>query len=95
MACVLFSRPSDDVTLSYLFFYSKDLVSISDSIGHKTINKELENANRRILISVIKKQNPDLIMFSGHGSPTEICGHKQEVIISSEENSELLKNTIT
>ena len=95
MACVLFSRPCDDTTLNYLFYYSKELVLLSNSLGHKTINKENEDANKKILISVIQKQNPDLVMFNGHGSPAEICGHKQEVIISAEENPETLKNTIS
>ena len=95
LACVLFSRPSDDVTLSYLFYYSKELVDISNGLGHKTINKEIKDANKEVLISIIMKQSPKLIMFNGHGSPTEICGHKQEVIVSSEENPEALKDTIT
>ena len=33
-------------------------------------------------------------MFNGHGSSEVICGHKQEVIISSNENPEVLNNTI-
>ncbi len=95
LVCVLFSRPCDDVTLNYLFYYSKELVTISDNLGHKTINKEMEDANKEIITSLIKKKSPKLIMFNGHGSPTEICGHKQEIIVSSEENPEILKDTIT
>lgn len=94
MACVLFSRPNDDITLSYLFYYSKELVSESNNLGYKTINKEGKEANKEIIISVIKKQNPELIMFNGHGSPTEICGDNEEVIISVEENPEILKDSI-
>ena len=33
-------------------------------------------------------------MFNGHGSPEEICGHGQEVIVSVEENPEILENSI-
>lgn len=95
MACVLFSRPDDDVTLNYLFYHGKELVNLSNDKNHKTISKEKEDANKKVLSSVIEKQKPNLIMFNGHGSPKEICGHKQEVIISSDENPELLKDTIT
>jgi len=95
LACVLFSRPCDDVTLNYLFYYSKELVAISNDLGHKTINKEMQDASKEIITSIIIKQSPKLIMFNGHGSPTEICGHKQEVIISSEENPRILKDSIT
>ncbi len=95
MGCVLFSRPAHDVTLNYLHYYSKELVSLSDKLGHKTINKELENANKKVLLSVIEKNKPELIMFNGHGSSEEICGHKQEIIVSVRENPEVLKNAVT
>ena len=94
MASVLFSRPSDDVTLNYLYYYSKELVSVSNSLGHKTINKEKEEANKKIILSVIEKQKPEFIMFNGHGSSEVICGHKQEVIVSAKENPGVLKNAI-
>ena len=92
MARVLFSRPNDDVTLNYLHYYSRELVSTSNKLGHKTINKERKDANKEIILSIIRKQKPELIMFNGHGSPEEICGYKQEVIISTRENPEILKN---
>src|SRR3989344_2018845 len=95
MACVLFSRPKDDVTLNYLYHFSKELIDLSNSLGHKTINKEREEANKIMITSIIKKQKPNLIMFNGHGSPEKICGHKKEVIIFSEENPQLLQDSIT
>lgn len=42
-----------------------------------------------------KKKKPNLIMFNGHGSEKVICGHKNEVLVSSEENPEVLKDSIT
>jgi len=95
MACVLFSRPSHDVTLSYLFYYSRELVDLSEELGYKTINKEKEEANRKIITNLIQKQNPNLIMFNGHGGDAFVCGHKNEIIISSKENPEILINSIT
>lgn len=95
MVRVLFSRPKNDVTLHYLYLFSKELVSLSQSLDHETINKEKEQANKATIISLILKQKPELIMFNGHGSSKEICGHKQEVIISSDINPEVLKDTIT
>jgi len=91
----LFSRPKDDITLNYLYYYSKELVNLSNSLGHKTINREGKEANKDTIISLIKKQKPILIMFNGHGSPEVICGHNQEIIIDSKENPEVLKDSIT
>lgn len=69
VTCVLFSRPADDVTLNYLHYFSKELVILSKSLGHKTIAKEKNEAIKSNIISLIKKQKPSLIMFNGHGSP--------------------------
>lgn len=95
MICVLFSRPSHDLTLSYLFYYSKELVKLSEELNYKTINKEKEEANKVIITNLIKKQNPNLIMFNGHGGDDFVCGHKNEIIVSSKENSEILANSVT
>jgi len=95
MVCVLFSRPDDDVTLNYLYYFSKELVNLSKSKHYKTINKKRKEANKLIITSIIKKQKPRLIMFNGHGSPKEITGYKQEVIVSADKNPQLLNKTIT
>ena len=95
VVCVLFSRPDDDITLNYLSYFSKELVELSNSSGFKTINKESKKANKKNILSLIKNQCPNLIMFNGHGSPKIICGHKREIIVNSEENPEVLKNSIT
>ena len=95
LTCVLFSRPKHDITLSYLHHYSKELVKLSSSLNHKTINKEKEEATKDNVIKVIQKQKPNLIMFNGHGSPEVICGHKDEIIVSSKENPEVLSDSIT
>ncbi len=95
MTCVLFSRPMHDNTLNYLHYYSKELVELSDSLGYDTVNKEHKEANKEVIVNLIKKKKPCLIMFNGHGSPEVICGHDDEIIVSSELNPDLLKNTIT
>lgn len=93
MISVLFSRPNHDITLNYLFYYCNDLVAESIEEGYKTLNKENEEANKLIIESVINKNKPKFIIFNGHGSPDEICGYKNETIISSK-NSQILKNSI-
>jgi len=95
MARVLFSRPRHDGTLEYLYYYSKDLVKLSKDLDHNTINKEHKEANKDIIIKAINRFNPNLIMFNGHGSSEVVCGHDNEPIVSSNENPEVLANTIT
>src|SRR3989344_7021457 len=95
MACVLFFRPEHDGTLAYLYYYSKELVKLSTDLGHKTINKEKEDANKKTITSIIKQHKPNLIMLNGHGAPHQVCGHKNETIMSSEEDPEILANSVT
>jgi len=94
MGCVLFSRPKHDNTVNYLYHYSRELVKLSNSLQHDTINKEHTEANKKVILSIIMKKKPDLIMFNGHGSPEVICGHNNEVLISSRENLNLLRDKI-
>lgn len=95
MTCILFSRPNHDVVVSYLHYHSKKLVDLSNSKRYKTINKESKDATKTNIVRIIKQHKPDFIMFNGHGSPKTICGHKNEVIISSDDNPEVLSSTIT
>lgn len=95
MVNVLFSRPKHDDAMEYLYYYSKELLKECEKIsGLSPINKEKEDSNRKVINEVIRKTNPKLIMFNGHGSPIEIGGHNDEVIID-EKNAEILKDSIT
>ena len=94
MSSILFSRPSHDTTLAYLYYSSKKLIKLSQGKGHRTINREKQHANKKEILSIIKKQKPDFIMFNGHGSQDIIAGHKNEIIISGN-NPQVLSDTIT
>tara|TARA_Y100000310_G_C20672387_1_gene811021 strand:- start:206 stop:844 length:639 start_codon:yes stop_codon:yes gene_type:complete len=92
MKKILFVRPSHDDVTSYLHYYSKELLKESNGKGFKTINKEKEDANKQVVVSIIEKHNPEFIMFNGHGSPTMICGHQDKFIIKKDVNHDLIKN---
>jgi len=81
--------------MEYLYCYSKELLKLSESCGFYIIDNEKESANKKNIVDRIIKQKPSLIIFNGHGSPKTICGHKNEIIISSDENANLLSNVIT
>ena len=91
----LFVRPRHDDVVTYLHHFSDELVKISDSKGFKTLNKEKDNATKAIVTSVISKNEPNFIMFNGHGNDQCICGHHDEVIIELDKNHNLLKKRIT
>jgi len=90
MKKTLFVRPAHDDVTSYLFYYSKELVEESKAKGFVTLNKEKVAANATV-VSIIDAQNPEFIMFNGHGNADLICGHNDEVLIRLGENEKLLK----
>ncbi|MBS3079515.1 hypothetical protein J4218_05320 [Candidatus Pacearchaeota archaeon] len=95
MKCILFSRPKHDDTMEYLYHYSKELIKLSESIGITTINLEKEAANKKFVVERIISQNPDLIIFNGHGSSRTISGHKDEILFSCDDkNLDILKGKI-
>jgi hypothetical protein len=71
------------------------LVKLSKDLNHNTINKEHTEASKETVTKAISKFKPNLIMFNGHGSPEVICGHGNELIVSANENPEILANAIT
>lgn len=94
MGRMLITRPNHDDTTNYLSKWSESLITVaekndispSDFRGTKAVRSEVEK--------FLKKQNPSLIVFNGHGSDDSICGHKNEVLIKSGENEHLLKSKI-
>lgn len=94
MTDVLFSRPKHDTPMEYLYYYSGLLIKEGELIRNiKIINKEKQNSTRRIINEVLRKINPRLIMFNGHGTKSSICGHNNEPIIDKE-NISLLNGSI-
>lgn len=95
MSCTLFVCPAHDDVTAYLFFFCKQLVKESEDRGFKTIFKQKEDSKKEIVASVINKGNPAFVMFNGHGSPTLVCGHNDEILILLGQNEGLLKGRIT
>lgn len=94
MGCILFCRPNHDNTLSYLHYYSKELVKLAKSSSHKTIDREGVKVNQKEILKIIEKKKPNFIMFNGHGSPTSIFGHDNLPLISLDNNYRCLNGDI-
>jgi hypothetical protein len=88
------TRPDHDPVTACFFACSNEIITTANSKGCKVEKSEKEHANRKEVQSRLKANCPNLVVFNGHGSETEICGHDDEVIID-EHNADLLKDTIT
>lgn len=53
-----------------------------------------EKASQQIFESYIRKNNPGLIFFNGHGNDKVVCGHNDETLVAVGVNETLLQKRI-
>lgn len=92
---LLITRPEHDDTTHYLSNWSKKAIEIAKSKGVKVFDLFRDRANKKEVISMLKKQKPSLVIFNGHGDRNLITGYKDEPLVVAEKNEEILKEKIT
>lgn len=90
----LIIRPQHDIVVNYLFYWSKEILDFANNKNIKFTNFEGEKASRENVEKYLRKQNPRLLVFNGHGTPAFVCGHKDEPLIICNENDDLLNSKI-
>jgi hypothetical protein len=94
MPIFLIARPEHDSIVSYLSCWSEDCLDFARLNSISFHDAKREEANIEEVSKFIQKKDPKLIIFNGHGSPNEIFGDKDEVLIN-EKNETLLKSRVT
>lgn len=90
----LITRPEHDDTTYYLSSWGKEVIEVAKDRNINVIDLKKDRANRKEVISIIKKKNPSFVVFNGHGNYDSIAGHKNEILIKAGENEKLLKAKI-
>lgn len=90
----LITRPQHEKVVSYLFCWAEEILKFAKDNNIKFYDLKGEKAIRDIVSSYIKKQEPKLVIFNGHGTPTTINGHKDKMLIESDVNEDLLVSKI-
>ncbi len=93
MKYVVISRPKFDETTNYLYTWASKIITSLKRSNFGVIDLKDKKANKKNIENAPIKKNPSLVIFSGHGSPTKICGHNNEVLINHE-NKKHLKSKI-
>lgn len=88
------TRPEHDLETFYLSSWIKEVIDLAENKNIKAICLDREKANRKNVEDIIKKIPLNFLIFNGHGSDNEICGHNNEVLIKTGENVDLLKGKI-
>jgi len=95
MSSILVTRPRHDETTNYLYYWAKLVIEEAEKRNFKVLDLDEQKANLKDFSGRIKKVNPDLIFLNGHGSPTAIAGHNDEILVSVDKNESLLNDKIT
>ena len=91
---LLITRPKHDVTVRYLFYWSKKIIKLAQEKSINVWNLEGKRANYREIESMLKKRKPSLVFFNGHGDDDRIAGHDDEALLVVGKNEELLISKI-
>jgi len=92
---LLVTRPEHDLTTTYLSGYAKSVIKFAEDKGIGVKDFSSGNVKREVVEKFIKKQNPVLLFFNGHGEIDSIEGDKGDILILEDENDYLLKGKIT
>ena len=94
MVKCLITRPNHDKVTSYLFAWSMEIINFPYENQIRFFDLAAEKATKSNFESYIKKQDPEVVLFNGHGDYDKVCGFKDEVIIQKGKNEDLLKGKI-
>lgn len=94
MVKCLITRPNHDKVTEYLFAWSREIIESKDLEDVSFFDLQGEDANKKKVESYLSKQSPEVVLFNGHGSPAEVFGFKDEVLIKSNVNDYLLRGKI-
>lgn len=91
---MLITRPNHDITTDYLFFWSQSIIDYMVKAKKSFVDLLKKRANFKEFNSIVKKVNPKLIVFNGHGSQSVVTGYDNEPLVECGKNSDILKDSI-
>ncbi|MCK9351503.1 MAG: hypothetical protein WCT49_04555 [Candidatus Paceibacterota bacterium] len=91
---LLITRPKHDSVTHYLYYWGGLLADEAKKKGLHVIDLEKKKATKKKLESYLKKQQPDTLIFNGHGAPDIITGHDNETLVDANANAEILKDKV-
>ena len=91
---LLITRPRYELVTHYLYFWSQIIIDEAKQRNISVIDLDKEKATKNKVESYLKKQQPTIVIFNGHGNDTCVTGQDEESLIESGKNSHLLKDKI-
>ena len=92
---LLVSNAHHDNQTEYLNSWFEKVVEVAKKQSDiKILELKKEEANKKNLVEMIEKENPQSIIFNGHGSDDSIAGFNKEILVRCEDNESILSGKI-
>jgi hypothetical protein len=92
---LLVSNSHHDRPTEYLTSWFEKIVDVAKNQPDiKIIELKKEQANRKDVVEMIERENPQLIIFNGHGGYESIGGFNREILIKCDDNEQVLSGKI-
>ena len=92
---LLVSNAHHDNQTEYLTSWFEKVVEVAKKQSDiKIVELRKEEANRKKLVEMIEKENPQFVIFNGHGSANSIGGFNKEILVRYNDNEEILSGKI-
>ena len=89
---LLLTRPRYDTPTYYLFYWAGLFINEAKKNSVKVIDLDRGKAKKTKLHSYLAKQPIDTVILNGHGNQKAVAGEDNEIILSTGDGTELLKN---
>ena len=92
---LLVTRPRHEDTTNYAFHWAGRTLDEARKRSITVLDLHDDKATRENIESMIRKKNPSLIFFNGHGDERTIYGHKEEPLVEAGRNESILRGSVT
>lgn len=92
---ILVSNASHDIPTEYLDSWFGKIIELAKQ-QKDTVLFELkkERSNRVEFMELIERENPQLVIFNGHGNDELITGFNQDILVMCDDNESILEGKI-
>lgn len=94
MVTILITRPLYDHTTQYLAQWSKKIIDLAKERGNQIVDLKNNRVTRKIFEDIVRKIQPKLVLFNGHGESDTILGQHDKPLVIAGENEDLLARRI-
>lgn len=92
---MIVTRPQYDITTKYLSVWAGEVINFAKKKRVEVIDLLKNKANKKDFSGRVKKLQPDVIFFNGHGDDDCITGHDDEILVEAGDNHDILFGAIT